>query len=366
MVRKLGDALQNPLALWLALELRRSRAAFHKIRKAHDAEFIGKGMPKCGPRVTLALNSAAEICVALADATIAKAGDFVSTPEQLAEAEKAVLAFTRDITNSIIPLAYFVSGESGLGGSAVKATNDRGTQLYRDIQGAFVLAKAPPNRQNASAFDRLFAILQSEGFHIWQTERDRINSEFAPVNRLQSGYHIKTLTEAAEQITTSLLDRAFPLSSPSTDRKAIQDFASSVFETLASEISEIAVSKTGRTPQPDNIVLAREFADDAKGRIEAKIDYWLVSTELTASTRSQSLAEATKLARAPAVKKGRPPSDELVLAKADDMKARGYTGYDIAAKMRLEPGFENVATTAVRQLIKGRWKGGRRSTKAAH
>lgn len=69
--------------------------------------------------------------------------------------------------------------------------------------------------------------------------------------------------------------------------------------------------------------------------------------------------------RAPSVKAGRPPSDDKILAKADEMKARGLDGRTIAKQMRLEPGFENVATTAIRDLIKGRWKPAGRPKKAA-
>ena len=80
----------------------------------------------------------------------------------------------------------------------------------------------------------------------------------------------------------------------------------------------------------------------------------------------QSNAETEAAApRAPAVKAGRPPSDEEILAKADEMKARGMDGRTIAKEMRLEPGFQNVATTAVRELIKGRWKPGGRPKKSA-
>jgi hypothetical protein len=63
--------------------------------------------------------------------------------------------------------------------------------------------------------------------------------------------------------------------------------------------------------------------------------------------------------RAPAVKCGRPPDDEAILAMADEMKKRGLSGYNIAKKMHLEQGFENTATTHVRELIKGRYKRGR-------
>ncbi len=60
--------------------------------------------------------------------------------------------------------------------------------------------------------------------------------------------------------------------------------------------------------------------------------------------------------RAPSVKVGRPPPDDEILVKADEMKARGLTGYQIAARMRQEPGFANVTATGIRVLIKGRWK----------
>ena len=66
-----------------------------------------------------------------------------------------------------------------------------------------------------------------------------------------------------------------------------------------------------------------------------------------------------EVGRAPSVKAGRSPSDDAILEKASEMKARGLTGRTIAKKMRLEAGFENVATTAVRDLIKGKWASGR-------
>lgn len=68
----------------------------------------------------------------------------------------------------------------------------------------------------------------------------------------------------------------------------------------------------------------------------------------------------TTLLRAPSVKKGRPPVDDIVLSKADEMHHRGMRGQDIAKHMRLEAGFENVATRDVRALIKGRYKQGRK------
>lgn len=63
--------------------------------------------------------------------------------------------------------------------------------------------------------------------------------------------------------------------------------------------------------------------------------------------------------RAPSVKSARPPTDKEILAKADEMKARGINGRNIAKEMRLEPGFENTPNETVRELIKGRYPQGR-------
>ncbi len=60
--------------------------------------------------------------------------------------------------------------------------------------------------------------------------------------------------------------------------------------------------------------------------------------------------------RAPSVKRGYPPSDDAILNKADEMHDRGLNARDIASQMHLEEGFENVATTVVRELIKGRFR----------
>jgi hypothetical protein len=68
-----------------------------------------------------------------------------------------------------------------------------------------------------------------------------------------------------------------------------------------------------------------------------------------------SPAPPQQAARAPSFKAGRGPSDDEILAKADEMRTRGLSTYAIAKGMRLEPGFEYVATRDVRELIKGRY-----------
>lgn len=101
------------------------------------------------------------------------------------------------------------------------------------------------------------------------------------------------------------------------------------------------------------------FGDDAR----ATGGYLLVEVERIGLLGNVS---PTSTARAPSVKGGYPPDDEAILDKADEMKARGMNGRAIASAMRLEPGFEDVATVHVRELIKGRWKpGGRPKRKRA-
>ena len=70
------------LALWLALELRRARAAFDKSRIEQDAKYEVIGTLKTGVRVNLTLKSASEICVSVADAVMAKAAEFQSAPAE--------------------------------------------------------------------------------------------------------------------------------------------------------------------------------------------------------------------------------------------------------------------------------------------
>lgn len=74
---------------------------------------------------------------------------------------------------------------------------------------------------------------------------------------------------------------------------------------------------------------------------------------------STAACQETHSERAPSRKAGRAPSNDEILAKADEMKARKLDGRTIATKMRHEPGFVNVGTTTVRDLIKGRWPVGR-------
>ena len=64
--------------------------------------------------------------------------------------------------------------------------------------------------------------------------------------------------------------------------------------------------------------------------------------------------------RTPSVKKGNPPTDDEIRAKADEMHARGIKSRDIAKIMCREPGFENAGTVVVRDLLKGRWPRGRK------
>ena len=264
------------LARWLALEIRRSQSAFDNSRKQQDADFEAKGMRKTGIRVELTLRSASEICVALADATIAKAAEHRALPDDIAEARKTVLAFTKEVANSAIPLAHFVSGETGTGDQVVKVTIERGQQLWEDVAGAFDLAEMSNSEFTPQARDlrALLIILRDEGAYNWEKERDRINSEFAKKGRVQCTYHVKSLAESAGLLTSDLLDSVFALATPQRDYLTVKEFVSAVFAPLAAEITDIAIGKSGRTPQPDNADSAERWTDEARKRIDSKIALW--------------------------------------------------------------------------------------------
>lgn len=133
-----GAEPDEPLTLWLALELRRARAAFDKARKEQDPDFEAKGLRKSGVRVKVTLKSASEICVALADATIAKAAEFSASAQARRLARDEVVRFTKEIASTAIPLAHFVGGDSP---SVINAATDRGQTLIADVTGAFKLAE---------------------------------------------------------------------------------------------------------------------------------------------------------------------------------------------------------------------------------
>lgn len=135
--RPVGSELDDPLKLWLAMELRRARTAFDKSRKDQDADFEAKGLRKSGVRVKVTLKSASEICVALADATIVKAAEFSASVGMIELARDQVLQFTKEIVSTAIPLAAFVSDG---GSSVIKIAAEKGQQLVADVTGAFKLA----------------------------------------------------------------------------------------------------------------------------------------------------------------------------------------------------------------------------------
>lgn len=133
----------DSLTLWLALELRRTRAAFDKTRKEQDADCEAKGLRKSGVRVKLTLKSASEICVALADATIAKAAELSASIQAQELARDQVVLLTKEIVSTAIPLAYFVGGDSP---SVINAATERGQSLVSDVIGAFKLAEQQQSR----------------------------------------------------------------------------------------------------------------------------------------------------------------------------------------------------------------------------
>ena len=105
-----------------------------------------------------------------------------------------------------------------------------------------------------------------------------------------------------------------------------------------------------------SVWMTDRFRIDVDGRSISAYDV-RIDRDLVELPKANAIAPSgrTTNSRAPSHKSGRGPSDNEVLAKADEMRALGHNTYRIASEMRLEAGFENVATNTVRNLIKGRY-----------
>lgn len=140
-------------------------------------------------------------------------------------------------------------------------------------------------------------------------------------------------------------------------------------DNLLAEFSQFDVSTGGIRRQPEGTLdVIWQYDPQGFGRevqsygddLRASEGYLLVEVEQRVLKQEAAANDET---RAPAVKQGARPSDDDILKKADEMKARGFDGRAIAKKMRREPGFENVGTIYVRELIGGRYPVGRQPAK---
>lgn len=346
-----NEAAGDPLALWLALELSRARVAFDKSRKEQDADFDAKGIPKTGVRVKLTHKSASEICVSLADKTIEKAIEFQSSPISFADARARVEAFTKEVTSTAIPLAYDVGGETGFGGSAVKAAAELGTQLCVDIGGAFELAvrSATENRvvrsdceiardrgaaemlvttvsidpflaegttKNA-AIDKLFELWRRDAWRRYEAARDAVSDEFTLAGRAQSGYHIRGVSEAAERSVCMLLSnaRALPIA-PENYVFALAN-ALALFAELANDVRAVAVGANGRMPTPANGIISDRLSHEGRARIEAEVSKWSLEDQARDADTSRSVGNSDQTDSLKVAKRrGRKPGSGS-MAKAD-------------------------------------------------
>ena len=194
----------------------------------------------------------------------------------------------------------------------------------------------------------------------YEEERDSVSGKFASANRLQSGYHIRALTEAAERSVAAMLAKSRALPIPADCYSVARRAASVLFDDLMADVEAVAVGASGRAPKPANRVVVDRLFNEARTRIETLIAAWELEDQIRlAAFEGADVLEQKTSTRSPSFKDGRPPCDDQILAQADAMKALGLTGYEIAKEMRHKEGFQNVGTIAVRELLKGRWSGGR-------
>lgn len=214
--------------------------------------------------------------------------------------------------------------------------------------------------------DALLDYWRRQARRVYEEERDRISGEFTLAGRSQSAYHIRALAEAAERSVAALLANSRGLPIPAECYEIVRRAGSDLFDDLATDVEAVVVGVNGRVPKPENRTLAVEFIGGARTRMELTIAAWTLEDRLRLAAVAGSLTRDHETStRAPAYKEGPPPSDGRIIAKADEMRLRGLTTYDIAKHMRKEPGFADVATTMVRGLIKGRWPRGRKKKSAS-
>jgi len=213
---------------------------------------------------------------------------------------------------------------------------------------------------------QLFRLWSDEAKRSYDAERDRVCDEFSLAGRSQSANHIRRLCEAADQCVAVMLTKARTLPIPAEYYDVALERALALFNVLAEDVRAIALAANGRNPTPDNGNVADRLANEARARLAARVAEWTLEDLLKRGLPSPNASTNPNASRrAPAVKAGHQPNDILMLEKADEMKARGFNGRDIAKMMRHEAGFANVSVVYVRALIKGRWTGGRPSTKPA-
>lgn len=127
---------ENPLDLWMGLEIRRARATFDEVRASEDAVIVAKVGEKTGIRVKAILKLTDQIITALATATLDNAKKYQSSDLSRTRALDRISSFLNELSNHAIWMAHFVkAGPSGL--SSVTSWI---SALQGDIEDAFLQA----------------------------------------------------------------------------------------------------------------------------------------------------------------------------------------------------------------------------------
>lgn len=129
---------QEPLDLWLAMEIRRARILFEE-RKAEDAMYVQAGHQHGGARVKLILQWMEKVAVPLADATLKRAAAFSSSREVIDRAEVTLKTLIQDMSKTALAMAAYVGPDSP---SVAQAVKQRSEDLLKDVVGEFLIAAA--------------------------------------------------------------------------------------------------------------------------------------------------------------------------------------------------------------------------------
>lgn len=232
-------------------------------------------------------------------------------------------------------------------------------ELKQQVQGHRLTSTKDPDER----FQKLF--FDADGGDAAPTGAGHFHDRDAGLQRLREAWsHLRE-----EVARGNIKVRGRHTSNYSQVEASIADIVELTGDIVAS-FSQFDVSIGGIRRQPDGSPgvlwdghansFDREFDAAVGGDARMAEGFLVLEVERAGLAASGALSPSNSMFKGSSI-----PTDAEVLKKADAMKAMGMTGHALSSRIRCEPGFEQVSVTYVRDLAKGRGKGGRPNTKPA-
>lgn len=194
------------------------------------------------------------------------------------------LLFSRDENDMVFDQVI----RDGRKESYLKVTVNR-TDLLREFPPTpFTLAarKHLAAAAQTNPVERLFVHWRSEARRNYEAARDAVSSKFSSAGRMQSGHHIRGLSEAAERGVIEMLSKARALPIPPESYATALANALALFDESAAHVRADSIGARGRMPTSANGAVADRFIDEGRERIEAEVAKWELEDQLRFSVLS--------------------------------------------------------------------------------